>query len=548
MASSTSDVNLFIQQRFPESEPIQRLALNRLTDTQVKKLAERIHGQGRLGEETAVLILAHAILRDADLFEGASLAPLDALFFTPDFCESLATDYEEKSAEMLESMKSAFADAPILIHGEAGKAACLYAHQPVIREAFDILKNPPRSGILARLAPGEIRDEYLLSHISGEAFTSNPFPWHPRIDPKAGAARLLFGSGTRLAAPMREDYSRLIALGEPGLRPESTENERRRFAQSRAHVFSRNLGYEISLPLSIWSKLFTGQVFTKLFFDDEDWIRLIQDEESPPSPSLNPILDQTALITDLRRILETIESMFGQAMIIDFNAHFDNPPRFRFHLLRCRFDDLVSPGSDKTPRIDPPERDCLFQARDLVLGRECSKRIERVIYVIPSAYAALNEQSRFSVARLIGRLMRDTKQGPPPKTLLLGPGRWGTTTPSLGVPASLVEIDDAIALGEIAAMHAGLIPELSMGTHFLQSLVDIGIPWFGLRFNSDGNVFSEEPLLSSPNRLLEQRADARRLAEVVHVVDFPNPSESRSLRLYLNPREGRAIGYFSAAD
>ena len=44
-------------------------------------------------------------------------------------------------------------------------------------------------------------------------------------------------------------------------------------------------------------------------------------------------------------------------------------------------------------------------------------------------------------------------------TLLVGPGRWGTTEPSLGVPVSFAEISRITALCEVIEMREGLVPE-----------------------------------------------------------------------------------------
>ena len=44
----------------------------------------------------------------------------------------------------------------------------------------------------------------------------------------------------------------------------------------------------------------------------------------------------------------------------------------------------------------------------------------------------------------------------------MGPGRWGTTTPSLGVPTSFAEIDTVDVICEIVAMRADLIPDVKL--------------------------------------------------------------------------------------
>jgi hypothetical protein len=51
--------------------------------------------------------------------------------------------------------------------------------------------------------------------------------------------------------------------------------------------------------------------------------------------------------------------------------------------------------------------------------------------------------------------------------MLLGPGRWGTASPDLGVPVQFAEINHVSVLCEIVTMRENLIPDVSLGTHFV---------------------------------------------------------------------------------
>lgn len=52
---------------------------------------------------------------------------------------------------------------------------------------------------------------------------------------------------------------------------------------------------------------------------------------------------------------------------------------------------------------------------------------------------------------------------------MIGPGRWGTTNPQLGVPVSYSEISNAEVIIEVST--GKFAPELSYGTHFLGDLL-----------------------------------------------------------------------------
>ena len=73
--------------------------------------------------------------------------------------------------------------------------------------------------------------------------------------------------------------------------------------------------------------------------------------------------------------------------------------------------------------------------------------VNKVIFVDIFGYLKLPEQDKYQIARTIGKLNQLLKEEP---VLLMGPGRWGTTTPSLGVPVHFTEISNMAAMCEIS--------------------------------------------------------------------------------------------------
>ena len=114
------------------------------------------------------------------------------------------------------------------------------------------------------------------------------------------------------------------------------------------------------------------------------------------------------------------------------------------------------------------------------MGGSVVQDISRVIVVDSSGYSGLTMSDKHSIARLIGKLNKLIKNRDETPTLLLGPGRWGTTTPSLGVPVRFSEINNVSFLGEVAYTDGNLMPELSFGTHFFQDLVETNIFYLAL--------------------------------------------------------------------
>jgi hypothetical protein len=159
----------------------------------------------------------------------------------------------------------------------------------------------------------------------------------------------------------------------------------------------------------------------------------------------------------------------------------------------------------------------LIDAQGAVIGPSRIVRPDRLIYVVQTRYAGLGRGDRVAIARLVGAINRASAGR---TVVALGPGRWGTRDPWLGVPVSFSEINRVAALCEIVAMSDNLIPDVSLGTHFLNELIEADMLYFALFPSRTGNRIDESAILGRPNRVLELLAQAHPLADVVHVVDF----------------------------
>jgi hypothetical protein len=141
--------------------------------------------------------------------------------------------------------------------------------------------------------------------------------------------------------------------------------------------------------------------------------------------------------------------------------------------------------------------------------------------VDPGAYALLPNAERYAVARLIGKLTHLTEEGSPKRIMLMGPGRWGTSTPALGVPVSFAEINTVSVLCEMDIMHEHLVPDLSLGTHFFNDLVEMDMLYIGFFSTKEENRLNPAFFDQSANRLQHLIPSAATLSSVLRVIDSP---------------------------
>jgi hypothetical protein len=153
------------------------------------------------------------------------------------------------------------------------------------------------------------------------------------------------------------------------------------------------------------------------------------------------------------------------------------------------------------------------------MGGSISQPIKRIIYLDPQAYADTPVSQKYGIARLVGKLNGRIAGREITPTILFGPGRWGTTTPSLGVPVNFAEINRITVLVEVAYEGGNLMPELSFGTHFFQDLVESDIFYAALFPGRDNTTFNTDRLAQMPNLLTDFCPEDERYENTVKVYE-----------------------------
>jgi hypothetical protein len=168
-------------------------------------------------------------------------------------------------------------------------------------------------------------------------------------------------------------------------------------------------------------------------------------------------------------------------------------------------------------KVDPDK--ILFESYGYTMGGSISQPIKRIVYIEPKAYIDATISQKYDIARLVGKLNRQITNREAMPTILFGPGRWGTTTPSLGVPVSFSEINNMTVLAEIAYEGGNLMPELSFGTHFFQDLVEGDIFYLAI-FPQKGDVFFNTACFSQmPNLLTHFSPGSSKYTNIVKVYE-----------------------------
>jgi hypothetical protein len=235
--------------------------------------------------------------------------------------------------------------------------------------------------------------------------------------------------------------------------------------------------------------------------------------------TLDSVFKYNALADSFRKILKTLEESYDYPIEIEFTVNFTKGKVFKINLLQCR--PLQASGLGR--KVEIPEQvnseGLFFKSQGYFLGGNVSLEIKRIIYVDPEKYTKLILSDKHEIARIVGALNRGMKDKQELPTLLMGPGRWGTTTPSLGVPVKFAEINNVTALAEIAFSAGNLMPELSFGTHFFQDLVETGIFYIALFPEKKEVMFDSKWFDRFKNLFSELMPQSSKYKDVVGVYD-----------------------------
>jgi hypothetical protein len=265
-----------------------------------------------------------------------------------------------------------------------------------------------------------------------------------------------------------------------------------------------------------------------------------------PSPLLlnfDKLIGSTPFVGDMRELLRVLEDAYDHPVDIEFTASFVDEDHYRLNVVQCRPLQVKGGAVSEPPPEDIAPSKVLIGSRGPVIGQSRAEVLERIIYVVPDAYGQLPVPERYAVARLIGKLNRAEPVGRPPLTMLLGPGRWGTTTPSLGVPVTFAEINNVSILCEIVAMREDLVPDVSMGTHFFSELVEMEMLYMALFPNHEGTILNRKIFESAPNHLTDLLPEDARFESLVRVLYPAECAAGGQVRFYADALKQRVLCY-----
>ncbi len=218
-------------------------------------------------------------------------------------------------------------------------------------------------------------------------------------------------------------------------------------------------------------------------------------------------------------LLDVCGKAMGSAVEFEYALNLKGPRgRPILYLLQLR--PLAGTEEPRGEEIDAVAAGDCFIVSPRSMGNGCDRGIEDVIWVDPRCFDRSETEAIAEEIGILDREMRDLGR----RYLLVGPGRWGTRDPWLGIPVAFSQISMAGAIVE--ADMPGFSVESSMGSHFFQAVTSRTIGYLSALASSGGRIDWDWLYSFEPERRTARCARTR----------LPEP-----LELVMDGRRGRAI-------
>lgn len=181
----------------------------------------------------------------------------------------------------------------------------------------------------------------------------------------------------------------------------------------------------------------------------------------------------------LRKVLKYGQEEMGRPVEIEFavNLHDDRTGEFYLLQIRPMVDNMMQLDEDLS---EVPDEDCVVRSHNAI-GHGVVNDVYDIVYIKTNDYTAANNPKIADEVEKINRGFLERGEN----YVLVGPGRWGSSDPWLGVPVKWPNISGAKVIVEAGLKNFCVEP--SQGTHFFQNLTSMGVGYFTVNaFMGDG--------------------------------------------------------------
>jgi uncharacterized protein YkuJ len=389
------------------------------------------------------------------------------------------------------------------------------------RSLNDLDDMDEQMGLLVQRVSGSYYGDFFFPTIAGVGFSYSPYSPQPDMGHNGGMLRLVMGLGTKAVDRTQNDYPRIINLDRPHAIDHPNVAERHRYSQHSLDVLDLKEVSIHEIPVEEGLEVLPRYAKKPVIEHDTEAERRFRERGQRREivfVNCNGIVNNDEFITMMKELLKTLEAAYDYPVDVEYTVNIGVDRSFVVNLLQCR--PLQISTTKEVIEIPKDIGETYFHIKKASMGRSRKENIDTLVYVDSHKYYEYPYAKKSLIARIIGEINSYCKENDK-TSMLIVPGRIGTSSPELGIPVVFAEISQFRAILEESYSKVGYVPELSFGSHMFQDLVEADI-YYGAIFENDKRLAFNKDLISDyPNKLLDINPELDdEIYEMIHVVDF----------------------------
>ena len=465
--------------RFMEENDLYRIGLSDRSDQEILEHFIEAHLPGELHQDLYTFISyvqGPLAVRSSSKLEDSHYQPFAGIYSTYMFPID-----KEDTAHTMEMLTMAIKSVYASVYFKSSKAYI---------EATSNVIDEEKMGIVLQEVCGTAYGERFYPTFSGVARSINFYPIDPE-KPEDGIAKIAFGLGKYIVdggislrfSPRYPKKILQLSTAQMALK----ETQRKFFAldlNDRSFIASVDDAVNlVKLPIREAEKDKSLKHVVSVYDYESDMLRSGRLHKGKKLVTFSGILEHEMmpLATILQDLLEIGQKEMNLPIEIEFavNLSRDKEKPHIFNFLQIR--PIVETEQTSTIQLENIPEEQTIVSSDTALGNGIFAGITDVVYIKPDAFDASRSKELAGRIEAINGEFRSRGEN----YVLVGPGRWGSADPWLGIPVKWAQISEARLIVESGLDNYRIDP--SQGTHFFQNLTSFRVGYMTVNpFINDG--------------------------------------------------------------
>lgn len=364
-------------------------------------------------------------------------------------------------------------------------------------EAINYKIEEEKMAIIIQEVVGNKYDTYFYPHISGVAQSHNFYPVG-HMKPEEGFANIALGLGKYV---VEGGKAYRFSPKYPNLENFSTKSL---VKNSQVNFYAVNLGKDdidllqgesaglIQLEITEAEKHGTLKHCASVYDANNDRLYSGTHRKGPKILNFTNILKHNyiPLASTLELVLDVVKEAMGAPVEIEFAVDIekDSSGKSKFYVLQIK--PLIGNSEDYTIDIESINKDELLLYTENGMGNGKVENIFDLIYADIQLFDKSKTNEMVQEISYLNKKMRLENR----KYILIGPGRWGTRDPWIGIPVSWQQISMAKIIVETSLDAFPL--DASSGSHFFHNVTAADVGYFSVQPNEGTGQINWEKIES----------------------------------------------------